>query len=67
MSGEMIAGRVEAMYRHELLDILQNIQDYLYWDYEKSCWTLDKEISGGDFVDHVSKLMQAYGLSPEGT
>ena len=49
--------------RPRLVRIVEHMQNELYRN-EDGVWTLDKEVSGGDFVDSMGEILRRYGLAP---
>ena len=53
--------------REALIEIAECAQDGLYWDVRgtQEFWNLDKDVSGSDFIEHMTGVLAKHGLEPE--
>jgi len=69
----MIAKDPANLSKEELIEIVRSAQSFLFfgdvWEcvegqVERDIWSLDLDISGGDFVEHMNCVFSDYGLTP---
>ena len=59
----------DSLGREALVEIARYAQGFLFLDIvdDADVWTLDKDVSGADFVDHMISILSKHRLAPDDT
>ena len=60
--------KVRTLSREALIEIVEYARDGLYLDMDargREFYSLDKPVSGADYIDHVVLVLEKHGLVPE--